>query len=298
MADMLAKENYKPLLAIQDKQLNIDSLHQYHLAISLGDSTLQICCIDKITHRCLLLEEYGLKGVRKSDYLGTLEELYQQHALLIAGFWSAVTICIKNQKYTLVPTQLLQEDTIANYVKVACPVDTATEVIKYFTHQPLEAAVSFAIERSILDWFQKTYSRAHLQVIHQASSFIEGVRIYIKMNKLGESPKVFVLAEPDSVHITVMHRERMLYYNRFIYQDSNEFLNYILIVIQALNLNPNWHEVIFWGIITKDSLAYRKACNYIRNITLGKRPPHLRFRYFFDKIATPAYFDIFNAHLC
>ncbi|MCG8340506.1 MAG: DUF3822 family protein [Cytophagales bacterium] len=300
MAGILLEEtpNYKTILSIKDKHLNMNKLHQYHLAISLDHTNLQLCCIDEVTHQCLLLEEYKLKCEVENELISAIEPLYNKHALLTVGFWSAVTLCIKNQKYTLFPTSFFQEDNVADYLKLACPVDTAVEVVKYFTHPSLNMTVAFAVNQLLLDWFPQTYSRTNFKVIHQGSSFIEGIWVYMRERKLKRFPAVFVLTEPHHMHITVMQKDRLLYYNRFMYQNSDEFLNYILIVMQALKLDPNFHEVIFWGNMTKSSLAYRKAYNYIRKVALGKRPAHLQFRYNFYKTAPPTYFDILNAHLC
>ena len=158
--------------------------------------------------------------------------------------------------------------------------------------------VAFAVNQLLLDWLLHTSSRTNFKIIHQGSSFIEGIWTYVRARKLNKFPAVFILTEHHHMHITVMQKDRLLYYNRFMYQNSDEFLNYILIVMQALKLDPNLHEVIFWGTITKGSLAYRKAYNYIRKVALGKRPSHLKFRYNFDVTAPSTYFDILNAHLC
>ena len=297
MTSIIKKVDYTTHLSLKAKRLNIRNIHQYHLAISLGSSHIRICCIDQTTYQCLLLQEYRIKEVWEKGFTTFAEQIFYQEPLLNASHWSAITLCIQNQTYTLIPTQMLQKNNIEDYLKLACPITSNTDIVKHFTHQYLGVAMIFSMNKSILNWFESTYRHTRFQVIHQGSSFIASVWMYLKTYKPTQLPVVFVFGEPAHIHVIVIQNTKLLYYNRFMYQDSDEFLSYILIVMQTLNLNPNLHQVIFLCNITKNSLAYRKACNYIKQIILGKSPVYFKLRHSFKK-KYATYLDLFNVFFC
>lgn len=289
------KTSYQPILSIKDKRFSMYHLQQYYLTIGIGDTSFRICCIDQVANRCLLLEAYRLDYSSSTERISALEQLYQERPLLAASAWDTVILCIENQQYTLIPKALFQEKNTADYLKLASPIGNNT--VQHFAHPQLDVVVTFAVEPYLLGWFQKTYEQARLCVMHQASSLIEGVFSYLKAERLEASPRLFVAAEAEHVHITVIKKAMLRYYNRFSYSNSDEFLQYILIVMYTLDLDPSVTKVILGGNVTKKSLAYRKACNYIPKVIFNDSPTHLKFRRAFRKSIITNYFDLLSAHL-
>lgn len=295
MTDTSSSKSYKTLLTVRDKRLNVSAISQYHLSICVSDVHLKISCINPVTTQCLLLEVHSLAHSYAHQRLQAIEQLYQNHPLLVAKNWSKVTLCIGNQQYTLIPA-LFQERKIASYLDFTCTRDANT--VKHCTHPSLNVAVAFAVDPLLLNWFQTTYKDTQLYIIHQASCLIEGALTFLKNKKPSLLPKVLVFAEERYLHITVIQKSTLLYYNRFSYTSSDEFLQYILIVIHTLGLDASFHEVILGGYITKNSLAYRKACNYIRKLSLSGRPPYLNFKRIFNKEMVMNHLDVLSIHLC
>ena len=91
-----------------------------------------------------------------------------------------------------------------------------------------------------------------------------------------------------------MEKSQLLYYNRFTYHSSDEFLQYILIVMYALALNPAVHEVIVAGNMVRDSLVHKKMRNYIRYVSFSNTPPYLKFGWSFKKSLIANHFDLLN----
>ena len=296
MADTLPSKNYQNLLTVKDKRFNIAAPSQYHLSIYINDASFKVSCVNPTTTQCLLLEAYSLAYERGQRRVQAIEQLYQDHPLLVARNWSAVTLCIGNQQYTLIPKQFFQEKKLADYLDFTCPIGSNT--IKHFTHSSLNLAVAFAIDPLLLNWFQGTYEQTQLHTIHQASSLIEGTLSYLRGNRPSLLPKVMVFVEANHMHITSIQKNTLLYYNRFEYTSSDELLHYILIVMHTLKLDPSFHEVILEGSISKGSIAYRKARNYIRKLTFSGRPPYSKFRRIFNREILTTHLDVLSTHLC
>ncbi len=289
-------EKYQTRFLVKDKRFNTAVLSQYHLSIYINDVYVKICCVNAVTKRCLLFEEYRLVHACTHQRIQAIEQLYRDHSILSAKGWATATLCISNQKYTVIPQALFQEKTSADYLSFTCPV--GSDASRHFTHSALNATVVFAIDAPLLDWFKSTYKHTKLHVIHQASCLIQGIWHYLQDKGLSKSPKVIVFIEPNNLHVTVMKKGGLTYYNRFAYTDCDELLYYILIVMRTLKLDAGLHEVILVGDIHKRSPAYKKASDYIRRLTFMQTPPHIRFGRAFSKKMRSIYLDILSAHLC
>ena len=283
---------YKSIISIKDKRFSVYRLNQYYLLVSIGNNRLRLTSIDQESDRCLLMEAYQIDSGSPSAYLVTLKQLFQEHPFLATSAWRKVAICFENQKYTLVPIPLFQEKNSIDYLKLA--VNIENESARYCLHPHLNIAVVFAVDDPVAAWLQKGYHPDHCHIVHQASSLIEGAIGYANAKKLSLEPRVFVLAETDYMHITVIEKSQLLYYNRFAYSSSDEFLQYILIVMYTLALDPSIHEVIVAGNVVKNSLVYRKMRNYIRYVSFSDIPPHLKFSWSFKKSFIINYFDLLN----
>ncbi|XWN35309.1 MAG: DUF3822 family protein [Roseivirga sp.] len=296
MAATPTSKSYQTLLSLKDPRFDANALSKYYLSIHVSDAHFKVSCVDPATTQCLLLETYILAYSRAYRRVNAIEQLYRDHPLLAAYNWAGVTVSIGNQQYTLVPKHLFQEDKIATYLDFTCLVGADT--IRHCMHPTLNMAVAFAMDSLLLNWFEKAYQSTRLCTIHQASSLIEGTWTYLTGYSMELLPKLLVFVETNHLHITVIQEKKLLYYNRFGYASSDELLHYILIVMRTLKLDANVHEVILGGNISKGSLAYRKARNYIRRISFSQRPTHLKFRRIFSIETVKNHFDVLSAHLC
>ena len=296
MAHTSSNKKYHPLLTVRDKSFSTAALSQYHLSICVNDASLKVSCVNPTTTQCLLLEAYGLTAEPIQQQLTAIEQLYQDHPLLGAKGWSTVTLCISNQQYTLIPKEVVQENTVADYLKFTCPVDS--DIIKYFTHPSLNLTVAFAIESLLFNWFQKTYQQSSLHTIHQANSLIEATLTYLRGSSSSLLPQLLTFVEKNHLHIIIIQKAKLLYYNRFEYTNSDEFLYYILSVMHTRQLDPGFHKVILGGDINKGTTAYRKARNYIRKLSFIGKPPYLKFRRIFDQRTVFPHLDVLSTHLC
>lgn len=285
---------YQPVSTFQDKRFNIYKLNQYALLISVGDYRVRIACIEHGTNRCLLLEAYQIENVTSSaSLLIELQKFFREHPFIATVGWRKVVVIFENGRYTLIPTPLYQEGYAADYLKLA--VDTDQQDVRYYHHDTdLGTTVVFGIDTATIDWLKDGYQSKDFHVIHQASALITSIHFYLYMKKLVAEATVLVVAEDNMMHITVMDQAKLIYYNRFAYNSSDEFLQYILIVMYTLALTPEFHPVILAGSIARNSVAHKKISSYIRHVSFIERPPHLQLAWAFKNELLTNYFELLN----
>jgi LPS-assembly protein len=65
----------------------------------------------------------------------------------------------------------------------------------------------------------------------------------------------------------------------------------------VLGIDQETGQVVLWGYIGKNSPHYQEFAKYVRNISFGERPTHLKYGYLFDDIQEHHFFDLYSLNL-
>ncbi|ELR71830.1 hypothetical protein C900_02205 [Fulvivirga imtechensis AK7] len=287
---------YKLVKKIKDEKFDVDKLHQYNLMIQLGIRDLQIAIVDSTNNRCLLLEDYILASVKSHQALRELLiTLFEEHHLLMAGFWKSVRISIKNNKFCLIPSALFVKEALVDYLRLNSTYDPAREDIYYYKHIKSDAVCVFAVNRDISEWLKQLYPNAEVGFIHQSSALIEGVINFEKTNKKNT---MYLYIDRFRLHIITLKNDKLEYYNQFAIKQFNDYIRYIMLVMKGLHKNQKTSDVVLWGYIGKQSPHYNEFYKFIKNISFGDRPKYLSYGYLFDEVQDHHFFDLYSIHLC
>jgi hypothetical protein len=278
---------YQALFRVQDKSFRMHKLPQYALVINIGPHYVRIACISEPEKRLLTLEVYQLTAP-------ALQKIFQHHAFLATPGWRQAVVCIENQEYTLVPTALFQEVSKIDYLQAA--IGVVSGKVRHCTHADVGLTVIFTVPTQLID---ELAGIGHYQLVHQANGMVATCLAYAKerKKKIKEKPVVFVYIQPGHVHITATKQESLLYYNRFAYTTPAMLLQYILMVMSALSLNPAADEVILMGTIAQGSPTYKMIQQYIRLISIITLPLEgLQYGWGFKKDFIRQHLDLINLY--
>ncbi len=289
-------KGYKLLKKIKDKDFDVDNLHQYNLHILSGNRDLQFTVTDSTNGNCLLLEDYAFSRVKTYKELAAiLEELYDDHQLLKAGFWKSVKIGIKNNKFSLVPSKLFDPSSLFDYLKLNCKVNKETDQLLYYKHLKSDAVNCFAINKHIYNWFQSAYPTIKIGYVHQSSTLIEGVLAQIS-NYPDDS--IFLFVDRFKLHIISSRNKKLEYYNQFSIKQFKDYVKYIMLVFNGLKRSQKTTNVVMWGYIGKQSTHYHEFIKYIKHVSFGERPKFYKYGFVFDELQDHYFFDTYNLQLC
>ena len=291
-----AKKEYKLFKKIKEDKFEVDQLHNYDLNLLLGNRDLQLSVVDNRNNRCLIVEDFIISSIDSyAKLVNVFEQIFDDHHLLKAGFWSSVKVGIKGNKFALVPESLFNPESIFDYLKFNCKVNKEYDELLYYKHSKSEAVNTFAIDTRLYNWLESLYSDKKISYFHQSSALIEGV-----IEQLDNYPKdsVFVYVDRFKLHIITSKNNKLEYYNQFYIKQFSDYIKYIMTVMKGLNRNQLKTNVVLWGYLGKQSKQYNEFAKYIKNISFGGRPKFLNFGYPFDELQDHHYFDLYNVHLC
>jgi Protein of unknown function (DUF3822) len=287
--------SFKLIKKIKDEKFDEERLHQYTLLINIGVRDLQVAVVDSDDSRLIFFEDYVLGDLTSSDdWLGQLQSLFEAHPLLMVGFWKIVKIGIKNNKFVQVPSSLFLEASAAEYLRFNSHFDESKEVVLSDAPQQSGAVTVFALYKNVHEWLQGIYANTRLNFIHQSASLIEGV---MNADTHQNPPPLYLYIDRFKLHVISVKEGKLIYYNQFVIKQFSDYVKYIMLVLNALNMDQQKSKVVLWGYIGKNSPHYQEFVKYIRNVSFGSRPAHLKFGYQFDEMQEHHFFDLYTIDL-
>ena len=279
----------------KDPKFDIDNLEHYDLLLQIGFADFQLCITDSRNKKVLLLEDYIMKTVtNQTERVECLEIIFDDHHLLLAGFWNQVKVLVKNRKFVLFPSDFFISDKIGEYLRINTQIDEGFESFFHKSLKSLSLVNIFAVNSRVVDFFNKIYSSKKVEYYHQSSVFINGFKEYTN----GNSKSVMCInLDRFSLILFVLQNGQFKYYNQFPIKDFNDYMKYIGMVIKEFNMNVTQDCFYVWGYLSKKSAHYSHLKKYLPNLEFGKRPPNLKFGYVFDEIPEHQYFDLLSFNL-
>ena len=288
-------EDYTLTHRVEDKQFSIDDLTHYGLHLLVGEHSFQLCVTDAREGKSMMVEEYALANVSSEQRIQSIQRLFEEHKLLMAGYWQSVKIGVKNRKFTLVPEAFFSSDKLSSYLALSAPVDTDRDGYYYYRHVQSKAVNVFAADKKLVERIRALYPSLDVPVIHQGSALVEGIQgnrdfTYYK--------DVYLHIDQDCFSVVVTEDNELLFYNQFPYVTSQDIVKYTLTVMQEMEISQNESRVILWGNIPTKSEHFQVLYRYVRNLTYGHRPTYLTFSYVFDELPDHRYFDLYGLYIC
>jgi len=287
---------YKLIKKIKDDRFDEDQIHQYTLFINIGTRDFQVGVVDVENNRFLVLEDYVFPGVSShQELLSALDQLFEAHPFLKAGFWKQIKISFKNQSFVQVPQALYSKDALSDYLKFNTHVNSDQEDFISVSLRNTQAVTVFAIHKDIKAWLESIYPNNPPVFVHQSGVLIEGIMQSAKSRK---NNPLYAYVDRFKLHILSAHNGKLIYYNQFVIKQFSDYIKYIMLVMKSLNMDQRTSQVVLWGYIGKNSPHYHEFYKYINNVTFGERPKNLQFSYFFDEAQDHHFFDLYNIQLC
>ncbi|CAN5356801.1 DUF3822 family protein [soil metagenome] len=287
--------HHKLIKKIKDEKFDEDQLHRYILLTQIGAKDFQVAVVDSADNRLIFFEDYVFNEVNsQSELQEALQSLFDSHEYLLAGFWKEVKVSIKNNKFIHVPSSLFIESAADDYLKFNAVLDTEKEAVRIGRNIKTDAVTVFALQQDMLDWLKRVYVNSTVNLFHQSSALIEGVLTAV--DPTGGQP-LYVYVDRFKLHVLFVKEGQLIYYNQFLIKQFSDYVKYIMLVMKALGLDQETSPVILWGYIGKNSPHYQEFIKYVRNVSFGPRPTHLKFGYLFDEVQEHHFFDLYSLNL-
>ncbi len=268
---------------IQEKlkiKSNLDSKNQEynHLSIQFSLGGFSFCVLNKDDKKFTALYNYRFKEstYTPQNLLQNINQIFETNELLKDKKYHSVSISHTNNLSSLVPKPLFKEERISDYLSY----NNKTLRHDFFAyddlknHEMVNVYVPFVNANNFfIDQF------GGFEYKHFSTVLIENL---VDIYKFSLVPHMFINIGKKHFEIVVIADKKLQLYNTFEYNTKEDFIYYILFVVEQLHLNPEEIELQLMGNVKKNDTLYKIAFKYIRNVGLIEN----RSKYTFDAAFT------------
>lgn len=284
---------YSSKQKIQDQTFDVDKLAEYALCFEVSEKDFYLLVVDTTIGKAVFLEHFVFSAVLLGKQLvEQLSLLFDDHHFLKAGFWKEIKFVVRNKKFVFIPNSLYEESKRASFLELNTEVDQS-DVLITTSLKGLEAKCVFGIEYDLHNWVTHLYPSKEVVLAHGSEVLINAIHKSVS-NKEGQ--EMIVSCDSHTLSIVVFKEGHLQYCNMFSYTNSEDMVYYIMLVLHELNLNPEVVPVILYGEVEQTSMHFAKLFKYVRFLSFGKRPKHIKFGFEFDECFEHQYFSVLSAY--
>jgi len=284
--------NLKPYNSLFDKSFSEAKTAEYKLYVEISASGFKYTIFNTSNSTFIALEAFRLDDIFNNFLMvEPLKAIIKQTPLLQKHF-AKFYVSYVNQRSTLIPTAIFQQDKLELFHQYNF---TKQEEDLFFSDNLINLSAKNIY--SIPDYIYQLFEGfKNVSFSHASSTLIEAALLQSKKEKAISLVDVHVL--PNSFQIIAIKNQQLELYNSFTYQTSEDFLYYLLFVLDQLKIDNEKATIRLLGEVEKNSTIYNMLHQYINTITFGNRPDSLKFSYILEEIPKHFHYSLFNQYLC
>ncbi len=282
-----------PVIKKYDEALNKADPSQNNLLLQLSTNGLTFSIFNTGLNKFLSIESAMIAEVnRLADIADLLHDFFKNHEILPHPF-ASVKIFHESNKSTLIPSPLFDPAEKDSFSKFNFVIEEYESVI-FDQLKYSDAFLLYTFPDPLTKVAEECFP-GHLHYSH-SGAFIESLLILNK-NKNGRT-RLYVNVRKTHLDILILDGGRLIFFNTFNYKSKEDFIYFVIFVIEQLQLNPEEVELVLSGMLERNSGLYGTIYKYIRNVTFQPAIEKFDYSYVFNEIPTHHYVNLLNYQLC
>jgi hypothetical protein len=232
------------------------------LSIQVSLTGLSFCVFDTLNNKIISVKEINFDTFHKATKIEELFGTAFSENPELKDSYDEILVIHNNNLSTFVPEPLFDENFLGSYLQYNTKVfETDFFAFDEIPNYQLNAVyIPYVnINNFFIDQFG-SFNYKH------ASSIL--VSKLLDTSKNNDDRKMIVNFNSGHFEVVVVQNQKLLLFNSFDYQTSEDFLFYLLFTAEQLNMNPENFKLELLGTIADEDDIYKLAFKYIRNVSL------------------------------
>lgn len=255
-----------------------------HLSIEVRENQLLTALLDKHANKYIAWALFPL-----TEKEATLNTIFED-TLFSEPFISTSAVLTKNSAL-LVPALYFKKESVKDYLSTQ-QLNKPDEIACYDYIKNLDSYNLYTADKSI-EAIRKKYPNVTFR--HHSSIFIEDILIE---NKGHKDDKIHVAVFNNCMDVIVLQSGKLILSNRFYYQNSSDFMYYLLWIYEQMGMSTETIPCMFYGEIEKSSEIFKLASKYVKHISLGQRNEQSAYAVSLNSLSGHKYRSLFTQYLC
>jgi len=255
----------RPLIRYAAPAFSYDRSEQLSLRIQVGADELVFSVFDPLPASFVLIEKFAVqKGYAGLKAHQAIARILHTHPS-VRSLWKTVEWISMSPIYTLIPATLNEETN---------PKDAIDLVHKPEPDRHYGSVLLPAFEVSLIYAWDIEMKETLSQYFPTALSS-HYMKYLLGNLSNGQNPETFVLAHVNGYHldVVVIKDSKLLFCNLFHFQSPDDFIYFLLIVCEQLNLDRETIPLQLAGEIESGSALYQACFKYFRILGFMNRFP-------------------------
>lgn len=290
---MIAEKKQDAWLQVIDESINSGVARKMQLYLQCSTDNFSAGIIDIGRNKFVALFDFKFQHFANiNDQCEKILSLIENNKPYLDNFYDRIVLSFSGYKSTIVPDAFFDDTNAETLFKTNYVVESG-EKICVDNLRMVQAKNIYTVPTVLFEFFNSYYSNIVIQ--HAATSFIEGI---LAQHKNVDEIIVTINVQQTFFELAVTKGKNLLFHNLFMYQTSEDFIYYLLFVLEQLKLNPETQEIYLGGMIEKNSGLFAITQKYIRHISFVKRPEFCDYSYGFGNVPQHFHFSLYNQFLC
>lgn len=232
------------------------------LSIQISLNGLSFCILDTINNSILKQDCISFsEELIPFQVLKKLKEVLETNKITSMSF-SEVTIIHRNPLFSLVPKALFDEKELPNYLKLNAKI-LANDLIAYDEIPEFDIINVYVPFVNINNYIFELFGDFEYQ--HNGTVLVQTL---LNNFDSGKEPICYVHILENQLDVTVIANKKLLLYNSFSFSTKEDFIYYILFVIEQLKLDTESLKLKLFGSIEEGDELYSICYKYIREVAV------------------------------
>ena len=206
----------------------------FHLSIESSLSQISLLLIDKSTGKSIAIEH--LKLISDSN----IKQVLGSSEIVSKCTPSSVSCSIINSTFTLVPSSIFSENNIHQYLSLSTSESETDSIANIDNHQKNQAVTCYVIERNIRESLLSIFPNSIFK--HISTILCDSVKDGLHINH----------SEEKSYEIVYKKNSKLIFCNRYTYENKDESLYFLSLIAEKLKLDLNKTNISLSGIVNKN----------------------------------------------
>lgn len=246
----------------ETKNIDNSDMSYKKLSIQISLNGLSFCVLDSIGNTILKQESIFFPDeLNPYQILKKLKELFEENDITKNKF-SDVTVIHRNSLFSIVPKALFNEKELVNYLKFNAKILANDHVVydDIIAYDMVNIYVPFVnINNYIFDLF------GEFEFKHNGTVLIQSL---LNNTTNEKEPICYVNVLSNQIDVVVIENKKLILFNSFDFHSKEDFIYYILFVLEQLKLNTETVKLKLFGAIEEGDELYDICHTYVRDVAV------------------------------
>jgi len=261
------------------------------LFVQVAKSQFQFAFFDPYAKKMVGVECWEIDGNQNWHQISEeLTEIFRQKQFQV--HFKSVYFSLVDSLYTLVPSSLYEPSKKADYLKLNHRLnDPAEHLFLNYEISVLRSQIVYAFPLILHNFLIGRFPK--LNVFHSLSPCLEAFSLQKK-----QTEQMHLYLHSDRFDFIYFADDKLQLVNSYPYQTVEDFIYYLLFVIEQLNIDRDRTHLTLSGEFEEGSTLHDLILQYIRRPEILERSQGIEFSKPLDQLTRHQYANLFNLYLC